>query len=254
MEMFKINDNTIRVILDKEDIAARGIEVLDILGNQKKLEDFFYSILGEVDMDEDFKENDAVTFQIIPRENDGVEMIITKILNEDEIPGNFGQFKGIDENQEQDSEIADDENSNNDPSDADEFKENVRSLFEMLNDEGVQTKQIGDQRRTEFNDEEQLIKDEHYVIEFDNFEDFVSLAQRLYITNGEEVLYDFKGKYYLEITLSKRYYPKSEMLNIKAITYEYGKETKVSPALLKEHGKQIIRTEALQTARYYFKK
>lgn len=253
MEMFKINDNTIRVILDKEDIAARGIEVLDILGNQKKLEDFFYSILGEVDMDEDFKENDAVTFQIIPRENDGVEMIITKILNEDEIPGNFGQFNDGDESQDQGQEISDAEDTN-DTSDADDFKENVRSLFEMLNDEGVQTKQVGSQKHSEFDDEEQLIKDEHYVVEFDNFEDFISLAQRLYITNGEEVLFNYKDKYYLEVTLSKRYYPKSEMMNIKAITFEYGKETKVSPALLKEHGKLIIRSEALQTARYYFKK
>ena len=46
MEMEKVNENTIRVLLGTEDLTDRGITVLDLLGNQKEIENFFFSILG----------------------------------------------------------------------------------------------------------------------------------------------------------------------------------------------------------------
>ena len=64
MEMEHINENTIRVLIKNEDLAARGITFLDLLGNRKEIEKFFYSILEEVDVEEEFKGSDAVTFQV----------------------------------------------------------------------------------------------------------------------------------------------------------------------------------------------
>lgn len=40
MEMEKINENTMRVTLGKEDLAERGISILDLIGNQHDVEDF----------------------------------------------------------------------------------------------------------------------------------------------------------------------------------------------------------------------
>jgi Negative regulator of genetic competence, sporulation and motility len=51
MEMDRLNENTIRVILSTEDLQERGVTVLDLLGNKKQIESFFYSILDEVDKD-----------------------------------------------------------------------------------------------------------------------------------------------------------------------------------------------------------
>ena len=45
MEMEHINENTIRVIIENEDLAERGITFLDLLGNHREIESFFYSIL-----------------------------------------------------------------------------------------------------------------------------------------------------------------------------------------------------------------
>ena len=78
MEMEKVNENTIRVLLGTEDLTDRGITVLDLLGNQKEIENFFFSILEEVDKDHEFRDNDAVTFQLIPNQN-GLELFITKV-------------------------------------------------------------------------------------------------------------------------------------------------------------------------------
>jgi adapter protein MecA 1/2 len=84
MEMERINDNTIRVSIGNEDLAERGITFLDLLGNQKQIESFFYSILEEVDVDEQFQETDSVTFQVLPNQ-DGLELFISKNLPLDDM-------------------------------------------------------------------------------------------------------------------------------------------------------------------------
>ncbi len=77
MEMQRIDANTIRVLIDQDDLDARGITMLDLLGNQNQIEDFFYSILEEVDTDHQFHKNDSVTFQALPTKK-GLELLITK--------------------------------------------------------------------------------------------------------------------------------------------------------------------------------
>lgn len=41
MEMKRINENTIRVLLNNEDLNERGITVLDLLNHNQQIEDFF---------------------------------------------------------------------------------------------------------------------------------------------------------------------------------------------------------------------
>ena len=77
MEMEHINENTIRVLIENADLEERGITFLDLLGNHKQIESFFYSILEEVDVDEQFHESDAITFQVLPNGN-GLELFISK--------------------------------------------------------------------------------------------------------------------------------------------------------------------------------
>ena len=77
MEIEHINEDTIRVRSENSDLEERGYTFLDLLGNQKHIETFFYSILEEVDIDEEFQESDAVTFQIMPNRN-GLELFISK--------------------------------------------------------------------------------------------------------------------------------------------------------------------------------
>jgi len=77
MEIEHINDDTIRVVIGNSDLEERGITFLDLLGNQKQIEKFFYSILEEVDIDEEFQESEAVTFQVMPN-NNGLELFISK--------------------------------------------------------------------------------------------------------------------------------------------------------------------------------
>ena len=113
MEMEKINDNTIRVLLENEDLTERGITVLDLLGNQSEIESFFFSILDEVDKDHEFRNNEAVTFQLMPNRN-GLELLITK--------SNPSQNKPVeDSTKNDDSENQDPDDFNNGTENGDVF-------------------------------------------------------------------------------------------------------------------------------------
>ena len=45
MEMERINENTIRVLISNDDLDARGITILDLLGDHHHIEASFYSNL-----------------------------------------------------------------------------------------------------------------------------------------------------------------------------------------------------------------
>ena len=77
MEMERINENTIRVLVDSNDLEEREIKILDLLSDHKQIQDFFYSILKEVDSTHQFQDNDSVTFQVMPTGN-GLELFISK--------------------------------------------------------------------------------------------------------------------------------------------------------------------------------
>src|SRR5690554_7660386 len=94
MEIEHINDDTIRIVIENTDLEERGITFLDLLGNQKQIEKFFYSILEEVDIDEEFQESEAVTFQVMPN-NNGLELFISKGANFKE---ELSQIDGLGDN------------------------------------------------------------------------------------------------------------------------------------------------------------
>lgn len=97
MQVEKINENTIRVHMDSEELKSRGIRMLDLLGNKSEIQDFFYSILREVDTDHSFAgDNQPVTFQVMPNEG-GLDLLITKYnkADADNIQKQLGNLLGM---------------------------------------------------------------------------------------------------------------------------------------------------------------
>ncbi|WP_429971333.1 adaptor protein MecA [Fructilactobacillus sp. Tb1] len=77
MKYERSNENTIKVWVTSQDLKERNINLLDLMEDKSKVQNFFYSILEEVDDNHDFQNNDLVSFQIMP-ESDGFQMIISK--------------------------------------------------------------------------------------------------------------------------------------------------------------------------------
>lgn len=242
MQVDHINENTIRVRINKNELAHRGLKVLDLLGDKQKIQQFFYSILSEVDTDHTFTQGVPVTFQVMPN-NGGLDLMITKIK----------------------------------PDDAD----NLRQMIEPMNGETNQTQAESDSRRSFFdldpkddvNTELDPIKEEklessnqenavniqywkfqnHHSYSFDELGNLVELADSLKVSDLASSLYYLRGKYYLKLAFLDENYAELKPADAWAIANEYGiKIDDEEMKTVKETGKCLLNRDALDYIRYYF--
>lgn len=215
MEMEHINENTIRVLIGNEDLADRGITFLDLLGNHKEVENFFYSILEEVDVEDEFQGSEAVTFQVLPK-SDGLELFISKNTAIDEST-NFDEFNEL--NSEEVSNI-------------------IRKQIE--NDYGEEPQ--------EFTDD--TVKNLVFVLS--DFDALVQLANEVTLESVIANLYYFKGSYYLQTIFLLDELGKNEVENEVAQLLEYAELSAITPETLMEYGSCIMERNALELTKYYF--
>ncbi|NRO34740.1 adaptor protein MecA [Lactobacillus helveticus] len=242
MQVDHINENTIRVRINKDELAHRGLKVLDLLGDKQKIQQFFYSILSEVDTDHTFTQGVPVTFQVMPN-NGGLDLMITKIK----------------------------------PDDAD----NLRQMIEPMNSDTNQTQAEPDSRRSFFdldpkddvNTELDPIKEEqlessnqdnaaniqylkfqnHHSYSFDKLGNIVELADSLKVSDLASSLYYLRGKYYLKLAFLDENYAELKPADTWAIANEYGiKIDDEEMKTVKETGKCLLNRDALEYIRYYF--
>lgn len=214
MEMEHINENTIRVLIKSEDLAARGITFLDLLGNHNEIENFFYSILEEVDIDEEFKGSEAVTFQVLPK-GDGLELFISKNLPPEGME-NFDEM-----NDEANEDITD------------MLKKHVAAQLQ----ESEQAEDIGNR----------------FVFELLRFEDMIQLASEVYLDSVATNLYQMGNNYYIEIRFMDAEVTDIEVENALSYLMEFAQRTSVTPEVLSEYGQLIMENDALELTRFYFK-
>lgn len=228
MEMERINENTIRVSIGNEDLAARGITFLDLLGNQKQIESFFYSILEEVDVEDQFQETDSVTFQVLPNK-DGLELFISKNLPMGD-PESLGMLS------------------------AEEGEGFSDFLKQHLIDQGATELAETDELLDEEIDfiETDMLNTLDTVFRLENFEAFITLGKHVTLHNVVTSLYHFKGDYYLQVTFLTDESTETDMCNDVSQLYEFSYKTSVSADVLEEYGKIVMKQNALEMVRYYF--
>lgn len=218
VEMEHINENTIRVVIENQDLEDRGITFLDLMGNQKEIEKFFYSILEEVDEEAQFRDSDAVTFQVLPNRN-GLELFISKNLNlEDfsleELPDNL-PAEGM----------------------ADLLKERLE------NKDLPELPEIADR----------WLEQDEFVYQLADFEAVIALAQQPVFENALTNLYLFGGKYYLGVTYLETLEDFEKRID-RALVLEYAVESHYAQEYLAEHGELLMQSSALALVHHYFKK
>ena len=246
MEMERINDDTIRVLVTNDDLADRSISVIDLLGNQEEIEKFFRSILEEVDVDNDFAENEAVTFQVLPNRN-GLELFISKnVENNNLMTDMMENIMGDRDNVESKDDVTDtllEQLLGHDTSD-DQPKRPRQKAGKRVNDA---TSVTGGPE----NVVEKTISP--VILKFTDFEMVIQLAQAL---RGKHVfedsmLIEYHSEYFVELTLDTTL-PKDELINITAIAREFGTLTPVAAEVLAEHGRVIFANAAIESVLKYF--
>ena len=229
MEMEHINKNTIRVLIDNNDLSARGITILDLRGDHQQIEDFFYSILREVDTEHQFQNNDSVTFQVMPTEN-GLELFISK--NDPNAPDG-GQAA----NNEQIARY---------------IKQNLARSASARQGQTPDSAQPQPTQPAQDNTAEPHQANSWRVVVFNSFEDLIDFARIAEDDDTVSELYKYDGKYYLTLQYFQPVENDALVKDSLALAYEYGNPTAVTPVYLSEHGKKLMAVSALHTIRHYF--
>lgn len=249
MEMEKINDNTIRVLLENQDLADRGVTVLDLLGSQSEIESFFYSILDEVDVDHEFRNIDAVTFQVLPNRN-GLELFISKVdpNNMDKMPYNPANDHTNDASTDEIKKTLDQLNMNGFGVN-DDVADYIQNHISNYRDERKTKIQASDDQQQ--HDDQLTIK--HYVVGFSDFEDFIELVKTVGDSDVTASLYMYKSQYYLDLAFDTHEVSVERIKDFMSNMYEYGKTVTFGSALLRERGHVIVENNAFHWALSYFK-
>ena len=248
MEMERINDDTIRVFMNLDELNDRGIKMLDLIKDHKRVEDFFYSVLDEVDTKHTFVNEGPVTFQVMPS-GTGLEIFISK--------GQADQAQSQDdsEDENQDTTAATNAasqpraNKQNGQSD-DQFSQIARDSLEQFFPDGVEEdgQTNNGQPETFFGNRQKR----SITLELKRFDDMVALAQELYLNGGTSDLYKYQGKYFVVLTFERDLVDDFDAERQANLAHEYGNTTKVDADVLSEYGEQLMDGSALEITRYYF--
>lgn len=240
MEMERINENLIKVMIGVDDLEERGINFLDLIGDQSSIEQFFYSILEEVDVDNHFHESEAVTFQVMPS-SEGLELYISRTnLNEmdefweDEVTKRIRKHKNAKRHkaQEEIKEQADNEELDEAKS-SDEDKH--MTLLDLFNPEYADND----------DDMSEIIYEEEVIV-FNQLDDFLKMARELPTDKLIANLYHMNERYYLVVTEVDMSIKEEAAYNKVLTMLEYGETHHTTEAVLAEHGTLIREGDALE--------
>lgn len=237
MEMEHINDDLIKVLIDTEDLEERGIDFLDLIGDQSRIEKFFYSILEEVDVDRHFHDTEAVTFQVIPN-SEGLELYISRAnleemdeIWEDELTKRLKERKLAKQAEKEDAKAKKDSISEKVTDEESDEKETIDSVLNLFNSEYAPSESTVD---TEEETEEVMI--------FGQLEDFFRLAREIPDLPIQSDLYVLNQYYYLVLHNLEAFAREYQTVNRLFSLFEYGEIVPVTSSVLIEHG-QLLREE-----------
>ena len=220
MEMERINDDTILVRIENEDLQERGTSVSELLANPTEIEEFFHSILVEMDVIDQFEDSEGMSFQVMPNP-EGIELYVTKYVEKKDIEADSERF--------------------------------VRNLVDTIQHSlGHRMGKPKKEKKVETPVEtEKTLEPLDCTVFFDSFEDFVQLA-KLYPYNVQKSsLYRYSNYYFLHVY--QDVFGGEDFTADVALLREFGEFSRVSWEVVQEYGEVMIKEKAIETAKKYFK-
>ncbi|MBF0700155.1 adaptor protein MecA [Streptococcus danieliae] len=251
MKMKQLNDRTIKISISMKDLEERGMELADFLMPQEKTEDFFYTILDELELSQHFLDSGMLSFRVTPKP-DRLDVFVTKsdvdkAMDFDEIdfedlprmedfpdmePEEF--IKAMEEALK---EYSQDPQSDELLSELDNFRQQVQADQEEELD-ASETQGI----RGSKSDNHFL----YYVLQFSDFNKVREYADLVdYDYDGSE-LYKYKGRYYLTVLVNTSQMPGKAPVYLMARMREMAEESQVTRPVLQEHGTVLLYGTAIE--------
>ncbi|WP_196246239.1 adaptor protein MecA [Lacticaseibacillus zhaodongensis] len=247
LEMERINDDTIRVFMNLDELNDRGIKMLDLVQDHKRVEDFFYSVLDEVDAQHTFMSKGPVTFQVMPS-GTGLEIYISRTDTTDN-GSDADDFDIADAFQPDNSDKKDDVGGGK-PDRMQQIAQDSLQPFKAEKDEDATKLDDAPGTDGDFFHGHGVI---HFCLHLPNFEALIGLSKDLFLNGGRSDLYKYQNEYYLVLTFDNETVDGYEAEVQANIAREYGDQTSVNADVLSEYGNLIMGAAALETTRFYFK-
>lgn len=223
MRIERVNETTIKFYLTYTDIEDRGFKQDELWTNRKRGEEFFWSMMEEVNEEEEFVVEGPLWIQVHASDK-GIEFVVTKSKQDDFI------------------HLPDDESMEH-------LEMQVTNLLSKA-PEGQDdlTKMLAtDYSSVQSNDLNILVK-------FKELEDVIqfSASNVLDDINIEDLLYMHEDNYYYFVQFDSRM-PLDEIDNFIGHLYEFAERTSMSHELLEEYGKVVMSHNVRGQVRKYFK-
>ena len=240
MEVKQINDSTIKITIQLEDLEEHGMEIADFLVPQEKTEEFFYTILDELEMPESFLDSGMLSFRVTPKP-DKLDVFVTRSKIDKNL--NFEDLGNLPDM---------DELSQMSP---DEFLKTLeKNIFEKSKDdleavkslEAAEADQEASADSSEEKEEENLDRYVYYILSFTDLRSVVSFAKTVDYPIDLSELYKYDSAYYLTILVDLEEQPPLYPAWLLAKMREFAEDTDITRSVLQEHGRLLLVTEAIQ--------
>ena len=241
MEMKQISDSTIKITIQLEDLEERGMEMADFLVPQEKTEEFFYTILDELEMPDNFLDSGMLSFRVTPKP-DKVDVFVTKSKLDKNL--SFEDLADLPDMDELSHMSPDEFLKTLEKSIFEKSKEDieaVQSLETAEAEEGAQfSQQAADEQLTE--NAERYI---YYILRFEDIKAAAAFAQTVDYKIDLSELYKHDSAYYLTILVDAQGFPERYPAWLLAKMREFADDSDITRAVLQEHGHLLLVTDAV---------
>ena len=219
MRIERVNESTLKFYLTYTDIEARGFKRDDLWTSRKKGEEFFWSVMEEVNQEEDFFFDGPLWIQVHAFDK-GIEVVVTKSKNDDlQLP-------------EDDSDLNIDEKVNDFINNSMHSDSELRDLLMRASEESTE---------------------QFFIVHFDDLEDVIQFSYHNYEdVDIEDLLYMYEGKYYYYVEFDD-HMSEDAIHSYIAHLLEYANETQISNEQLDEYGKIVMSHNVKRQVKQYFK-
>ena len=229
MEMKQISETTLKITISMEDLEERGMELKDFLIPQEKTEEFFYSVMDELDLPDNFKDSGMLSFRVTPRK-DRIDVFVTKSEINKDI--NFEDLAAFDDvsNMSPEEFFKTLEQTMLSKGDT-EAHEKLGKIEEMM--EGA----VEDVNPSDY---------VHYVLDFPSLEATVAFAKAIDFPVEASELYKMDGAYYMTVLIDLQNHPSYYANLMYARTLEYAGAGTKTRAYLQEHAVELLTDDAVE--------
>lgn len=247
MKLERVNDHQIRCTLTRSDLAARQLKISELAYGSEKAKSLFRDMMQKASFELGFEaDNVPLMIEAVPISSESILLIITKVDDPEELDTRFANFAPRVHDDEQLESLDELIRSVNSES------ENVLDLFKKIRQNIANSEDAGDSKEKMDSLPEvppvcELSK-AYYFDKIDSVTKVAKLLQNFYFAPSSLYRIEKTGK--LLLVVRKGNHTPEDFNRVCNIVSEYGEVARFTEAtvnLLDEHGKYIIKDNAIQT-------